>query len=223
MTAASRRRYGDGRLVGDVVEVAVAVGGGYEQVLPLRLRPGSFRIAHRLHPPVLHHFAHAIPHSSMNFERPRTFPRGPGCRAATSDSVLSHPRTNITSLTDAPDFPAPLIDAQREILQIQTDLHALQTKLAWSREPNDAMKIDGWRPFERPATDGWSEQDAIRVDELRGRERELATFIVCHRHWSSFSGPDRVTQRSVLKHLPQAQPLHDVDAGADAPQVVEAA
>ncbi|MER5950287.1 hypothetical protein ABT127_29995 [Streptomyces sp. NPDC001904] len=125
-------------------------------------------------------------------------------------------------MTEALDFPADLIDAQREILKIQTDLHALQQKLAWSREPNDAMRIDGWRPFERPATDGWSEQHAVTVDELRVKERDLATFIVCHAHWMAFEAAAQVKQRRVLKHLPQVQPVHHVEAAGPG-EITEAA
>lgn len=110
----------------------------------------------------------------------------------------------------APDFPADLVADQHELHQVQADLHALQQRLSWSREPSGALKIDGWRPFERPATDGWTADEAAAYDELQKRERDLATRIVCHPHWEQYEGPELVQKRSELKHLPDTQPAAPV-------------
>lgn len=106
-----------------------------------------------------------------------------------------------------PDFPSELLDAQRELHETRAQLHALQERLPWSREPHDGVEDKhGWRKFSRPATSGWPAEDAAEFDRLREREYELASFIVGHRHFASFDGPTAVAKRSQLKHQAAAQP-----------------
>ncbi|MFZ3562912.1 hypothetical protein ACOKM5_44055 [Streptomyces sp. BH097] len=123
-------------------------------------------------------------------------------------------------MTDAPSsFPTDLLDAQREMHEIRSALHTLQNRLPWSREPHDGMEIKGWKPFSRPATSGWPAEDAAEFDRLREREHELASFIVAHRFFADFDGPEAVAKRSLLKHEAAAQPV----VNADDPEFSEAA
>ncbi|MEU6393626.1 hypothetical protein [Streptomyces sp. NPDC046939] len=113
-----------------------------------------------------------------------------------------------------PNFPADLIDAQRELLGVQAELHALQKRLAWSLEPAEAISsTDGWRRFKRPATGDWTEDEAASYDRLRLRARDLATTIICHTHWSQFDGAEVTKMRSLLKKLPTVQPVIPVAGG----------
>jgi hypothetical protein len=77
----------------------------------------------------------------------------------------------------------------------------------WSAEPLDAWQPheNAWRPSSRPASPGWSPQDAAEIARLRARERELATSIVTHPYWSTFSAADVLAARTALKRHHEQQ------------------
>lgn len=110
------------------------------------------------------------------------------------------------------DFPQDLIDAQDELRQVRADLQALFQKVPWSAEPLDAWERheNAWRPASRPASPGWSPDDAAEVARLRAREVELAGVIVTHTHWSEVSPAEILAARDALKHHHE----HQVEAPA---------
>ncbi|WP_275562938.1 hypothetical protein [Streptomyces sp. 5-6(2022)] len=105
------------------------------------------------------------------------------------------------------DFPPDLLAAQEELHQVAAVLTALLEGLPWSVEPHPGFSDpDIWRPWQRPASDGWSEEDQKEVQRLRDRQRELTITVVTHTFWANFEGPDLVTARMQLKHTHAAAP-----------------
>ncbi|MCQ4213853.1 hypothetical protein [Streptomyces longispororuber] len=115
--------------------------------------------------------------------------------------------TDDDSAPDPFDYPSDLLAGQEELHQIRADLVALLKRLPWSVEPLDAISdTQGWRKLERPASPGWSEDEQAEIEKLRQRERELAVFVTCHRHWAALSGTDAVRARARLKHVHATRP-----------------
>ncbi|MEU9796391.1 hypothetical protein AB0E27_38535 [Streptomyces sparsogenes] len=102
---------------------------------------------------------------------------------------------------DRPAFPADLLAAQQELHETAAALSALYDRLPWSVETHDGFKDpDIWRPRERPATEGWSQEDQAEVQRLLDRRLELTITVSTHDFWTTLEGPDRVTARRMLKH-----------------------
>ncbi|GGX67061.1 hypothetical protein [Streptomyces minutiscleroticus] len=123
--------------------------------------------------------------------------------------------------TDAPfdpfDFPADLIAAQREAAELHAELHRFQATLPWSREPHE-----GWEAPEqnggpqgrrsaRPATEGWTEEQAETYDTLWKRWRDKSTEVHMHAHWKRCTGAVAYEARQALKRLPEARPVVPVE------------
>lgn len=103
------------------------------------------------------------------------------------------------------DFPSDLLTAQEELHQVRAELSVLLKRLPWSVEPLDGFSDDnGWRKVERPASPGWTADEQAEVEKLRQREHELAVFVTTHRYWEQFTGPERVSARTGLKHVHEA-------------------
>ncbi|GAA3372548.1 hypothetical protein GCM10017744_104490 [Streptomyces antimycoticus] len=100
------------------------------------------------------------------------------------------------------DFPEDLLTAQEELHQVVHALRALYDRLPWSVEPHPGFHDpEYWRPRQRPATDGWSEEDRAEVHRLRAQQQELSIKIVTHPFWTKLEGLDLVTARTVLKYV----------------------
>ncbi|MET7600499.1 hypothetical protein ACWERY_29760 [Streptomyces sp. NPDC004082] len=122
---------------------------------------------------------------------------------------------------DAPfdplDFPQDLLDAQLRAATLYGRLHALQAKLAWSREPHEGWAGDPDRKRKgRPATDGWSADEAAAYDRLWFELREAAAAVQRHAWWDrceseGIKGAALVAARIALKHADGAVPLQQTD------------
>ncbi|WP_432038650.1 hypothetical protein [Streptomyces cucumeris] len=76
------------------------------------------------------------------------------------------------------DFPADLLAAQEELHQVTAALATLYERLPWSVEPHDGFNDgDTWRPRQRPATKGWSQEDREELRRLQDRRLELTTIV----------------------------------------------
>lgn len=134
--------------------------------------------------------------------------------------------------TPAPDpapfdphaYPADLVAAQRTAAELYAALHALQARLPWSREPHEGWPAETERGRERPArpaSPGWSPEDAAEFDRLLEELRAATATVQCHPWWErckaeGIEGPNMVKARQNLKHAEGAVPLgrNDVDAAA---------
>ncbi|MFI6348787.1 hypothetical protein [Streptomyces sp. NPDC050560] len=119
------------------------------------------------------------------------------------------------------DFPDDLLAGQEELHQVRAELLALLKRLPWSVEPLDGFTdTHGYRPVERPASPGWTEDEQQEVEKLRARERELAVFVTTHRHWSRVAADETVDARMALKQAGRPdrpeEPPPGPDAGQDA-------
>ncbi|MGW6487642.1 hypothetical protein [Streptomyces sp. NPDC055056] len=129
---------------------------------------------------------------------------------------------------DAPfdplDFPKDLLDAQLREATLYAELHALQAKLPWSREPHEGWPDDqAWRRSDRPATEGWSEGEAAAYDKLWVDLRNATAAVQGHAWWGrcekeGIKGGALVAARMALKHVDGAVPAslqqEDVEAAA---------
>ncbi|MFF7359141.1 hypothetical protein ACFZA1_42145 [Streptomyces filipinensis] len=114
---------------------------------------------------------------------------------------------------DPRHFPDDPLAGQRELAQTYADLHALQERLPWSREPHPGWPEETERGREhagRAASPGWDPGDAEAFDRMMGRLRELAGFVQGHPHWAECQahGADMVAARQALKHATGAVPGH---------------
>ncbi|MFG2512633.1 hypothetical protein [Streptomyces sp. NPDC048584] len=123
---------------------------------------------------------------------------------------------------DPHDFPRDLRDAQREAAELYAELHALQKRLPWSREPHE-----GWPEVKergqagREPSPGWKPYEAAAYDQLWERLRERTAAVTAHGWWKTckeqgIQGPDLVTARQKLKSAKGAVPLvrEDIEAAA---------
>ncbi|MEU1076298.1 MULTISPECIES: hypothetical protein [unclassified Streptomyces] len=127
---------------------------------------------------------------------------------------------------DAPfdplDFPKDLLDAQFAAATLYGQLHALQGKLDWSREPHEGWAGDPDRKRQgRPATDGWTEDQAATYDRLWIELREATAAVQSHKWWGrceseGVKGAALVAARMALKHADGAVPLQQSDVEAAA-------
>ncbi|MEJ8632226.1 hypothetical protein [Streptomyces sp. MS2.AVA.5] len=117
---------------------------------------------------------------------------------------------------DPLDFPRDLLDAQRHLTALYAQLHALQARLPWSREAHPGWEEETERGRQRPgrpATDGWTADEAAEYDRLWEKLRTVAAVVDCHPHWirCKEAGTGELAARQALKHADGAVP---VDQGA---------
>jgi hypothetical protein len=130
--------------------------------------------------------------------------------------------------TEAPfdphDFPADLVAAQREAAELYTALHTLQARLPWSREAHPGWPGEEERGRERPgrpASPGWTDEDAAEFDRLLKELRQTAARVHSHPWWErckteGIEGPALVNARQALKRAEAAVPVIRVDVDAAA-------
>ncbi|MFG2435779.1 hypothetical protein [Streptomyces sp. NPDC048508] len=121
-----------------------------------------------------------------------------------------------TEPADAPfdplAFPLDLLDTQLREATLYAELHALQAKLPWSREPHEGWPDDKERKRAgRPATEGWSEEEAAAYDKLWGDLRAATAAVQGHAWWErcekeGIKGGALVAARMALKHADGAVP-----------------
>ncbi|MFE1206406.1 hypothetical protein ACFW5V_32485 [Streptomyces sp. NPDC058762] len=132
--------------------------------------------------------------------------------------------------TPAPDtfdphaFPADLVAAQRQAAELYAALHALQATLPWSREPHPGWPDETERGRERPgrpASPGWTAEQAAEFDRLMEELRAATAAVQCHTWWErcadeGVKGADMVAARQELKYAEGAVPLGrgDVETAA---------
>ncbi|MEU9355068.1 hypothetical protein AB0D65_29740 [Streptomyces griseoloalbus] len=134
--------------------------------------------------------------------------------------------------TPAPDpapfdphaFPTDLVAAQRQAAELYAALHAHQATLPWSREPHEGWPDETERGRERPgrpASPGWTAEQAAEFDRLMEELRTVTAVVQSHKWWErcaaeGIKGADMVAARQALKHAKGAVPLvrEDVDAAA---------
>ncbi|MFI8206649.1 hypothetical protein [Streptomyces sp. NPDC085937] len=134
--------------------------------------------------------------------------------------------------TPAPDpapfdphaFPDDLVAAQRTAAELYAALHALQARLPWSREPHEGWPAETERGRERPgrpASPGWSQEEAAEFDRLLERLRAATAAVQTHAWWErcdreGIKGQALVAARMALKHAEGAVPARSVPAAEGA-------
>ncbi|MGW7134544.1 hypothetical protein ACWGIA_40260 [Streptomyces bobili] len=119
-------------------------------------------------------------------------------------------------------FPKDLLDAQLLAATLYGQLHTLQKKLSWSREPHEGWAAEPDRKREgRPATEGWPPAEASAYDTLWTDLREATAAVQSHTWWDrceteGIKGAALVAARMALKHADGAVPLQQSDIEAAA-------
>ncbi|MGK5629148.1 hypothetical protein [Streptomyces sp. URMC 123] len=123
--------------------------------------------------------------------------------------------------TSGMDFPADLLQAQRELHEVRARLQEVCARLPWSVEPLPGFRqtqAEGyWRDVERPDSPGWTDEEQQLVAQLRQRAQELSITVATHPFWATLEGPDRVKARMALKHAHGDHGSERVAAGPPAP------
>ncbi|MEU5116666.1 hypothetical protein AB0G64_34840 [Streptomyces longwoodensis] len=81
---------------------------------------------------------------------------------------------------DPLDFPQTLRAAQRRAAELYAELHALQERLPWSREPHEgwpAVEERGQERVGREPSPGWNPVDAAAYDRLWVELREATAEV----------------------------------------------
>ncbi|MFE9679770.1 hypothetical protein ACFYO5_37690 [Streptomyces sp. NPDC006259] len=124
---------------------------------------------------------------------------------------------------DPQNFPADLIAAQRQVADLYAALRAHQATLPWSREPHPGWQDETERGRERcgrPASPGWTPDEATEFDRLMEELRAATALVQCHTWWArcereGIKGANMVAARQALKHakgaVPEGAPLEQVD------------
>ncbi|QQM47358.1 hypothetical protein ACN6AT_37995 (plasmid) [Streptomyces sp. JL4002] len=115
---------------------------------------------------------------------------------------------------DPQDFPADLVAAQRQVADLYAALRAHQAMLPWSREPHPGWPDEPERGRERggrPASPGWTPDEAAEFDRLMEQLRAATARVQCHTWWErckqeGIKGADMVVTRQALKHAKGAVP-----------------
>lgn len=107
---------------------------------------------------------------------------------------------NIEHMSDAADFPADLVAAQRELTQTRDQHVQLCAGLPWSAEPHPGWDDTAAGGTRREPSDGYTPEDAAELQRLHERLRELAAIVTTHAFWSTLEGPDRIKARTALKY-----------------------
>ncbi|KUF17386.1 hypothetical protein [Streptomyces silvensis] len=98
-------------------------------------------------------------------------------------------------------YPGDLLALQSELDGLRARRAELMRSLPWSVEPMDAVSdTQRWRPYERPASPGYSAEEAAEWDELARREQQLAIAITTHPFWEGVAAEEQMAARSALKH-----------------------
>ncbi|RZU28250.1 hypothetical protein EV284_6416 [Streptomyces sp. BK022] len=110
-------------------------------------------------------------------------------------------------------FPSDLRKAQRKVDDLFARLHALQSTLPWSREPHPGWPAVDERARKhpgRPATPGWTAEQAAEYDGLRAELRDAAEAVRGHEWWrecwrAGVRDAALVDARQALKHAPSPE------------------
>ncbi|MFF8399875.1 hypothetical protein [Streptomyces sp. NPDC016172] len=148
----------------------------------------------------------------------------PAPAPAAKDPSAPGPATTEPAPFDPHAFPADLRAAQRTAAELYAALHAHQATLPWSREPDPGWPDETERGRERPgrpASPGWTDEEAAEFDRLMEELRGATAAVQTHPWWKrckaeGIEGPALVQARQALKHAKGAVPLarEDVDAAA---------
>lgn len=143
---------------------------------------------------------------------------------APKDSSALEPAATEPAPFDPHDFPQELRDSQRRAAELYAELHALQKRLPWSREPHEGwpeVTDRGRERTGREASPGWAPADAAAFDKLWAELLEATAEVHTHAWWKAcrdhgVQGADLVAARQALKSAKGAVPLAraDVDAAA---------
>ncbi|MFD9395014.1 hypothetical protein ACFWBB_31080 [Streptomyces sp. NPDC060000] len=125
---------------------------------------------------------------------------------------------------DPHDFPQKLRDAQRRAAELYAELHSLQARLPWSREPHEGwpeVTDRGRERAGRAASPGWDPADAAAFDKLWEELLEATAYVHTHGWWKTcrdhgVEGADLVAARQALKSAKGAVPLARDDVGTAA-------
>ncbi|MFD9190347.1 hypothetical protein ACFWCA_19215 [Streptomyces phaeochromogenes] len=109
---------------------------------------------------------------------------------------------------DPHDFPADLRAAQFRAAGLYAEIHAMQKRLPWSREPDPgwpAVEERGRERAGREASPGWDPADAAAYDKLRADLLKATTIVSGHKWWGichsrGVQGAALVAARQALKH-----------------------
>ncbi|MEU5958263.1 hypothetical protein [Streptomyces sp. NPDC047525] len=109
---------------------------------------------------------------------------------------------------DAHAFPQELLDAQRRAAELHAEIHEMQKRLPWSREPQpgwEAVTEQGRERAGRAPSPGWDPDDAKAYDKLQEDRLEATAFVNTHKWWrtcreNGVEGPALVAARQALKH-----------------------
>lgn len=114
------------------------------------------------------------------------------------------------------NFPPDLIEAQKASAEAYETLHRYQATLPWSREPHEGWEAPvpahggalAGRQFSRPATQGWTAEQAAEYDRLWEACRTTSAAVFTHPHWETetVSGAPQFEARQALKRMPGALP-----------------
>ncbi|MFE7212449.1 hypothetical protein ACFU93_21140 [Streptomyces sp. NPDC057611] len=134
------------------------------------------------------------------------------------------PETAAAAPFDPHDFPGDLVAAQHTEAELYADLHAFQKTLPWSREPHDGWPDEAERGREhrgRPASPGWTPEQAAEFGRLFVALRRAAAAVGGHKWWErckreGIKGADLVAARMALKHAEGAVPTAREDVGTAA-------
>jgi hypothetical protein len=125
---------------------------------------------------------------------------------------------------DPKAFPQELRAAQLLVAELYTELHSLQARLPWSREPHAGwaeVTERGKESAGREPSPGWDPDDAKAYDKL-WEDLRMATAAVLANPWwercqqEGIKGADLVATRMALKHAVGAVPLRQEDVDATA-------
>ena len=72
-------------------------------------------------------------------------------------------------VADTFDFPQDLLDAQRELHQVQAEMHALYERLPWSAVPMAGYGEDFWLPRLRTDSPGYTDEEKAQGDVVQTR------------------------------------------------------
>ncbi|MEV0090481.1 hypothetical protein [Streptomyces sp. NPDC050738] len=101
-------------------------------------------------------------------------------------------------------FPDDLSAAQLDLHKAQAEHQAFALTLPLGAEPLDEVDDKShWyrRNHPRPASPGYTPEQATELARLRALVLELATKVVTHPYWETVEAGSRVDARTALKHV----------------------
>ncbi|MEU9781444.1 hypothetical protein AB0H92_10805 [Streptomyces phaeochromogenes] len=116
-------------------------------------------------------------------------------------------------------FPEKLCADQRRAAELYAEIHAMQKRLPWSREPDlgwPAVEERGRERAGRESSPGWDPADAAAYDKLHQDLLAAAAAVNVHAWWTTcerrgVKGAALVAARQALKHADGAVPLSRED------------